>query len=350
MESYMGIDTNKKDWKYRLGAIRECNNTAAWAMAEFIDETPAAITGALLKEADPEGELPEEALYAALMAGISGIDGDDRELSDYFSRAVKCLDAAEYASNQYLTTINFPNATLGNWKFTHYHYRPYEAFIRDDIQVDEDTREIPQVGYFRERFTYPAVEQNGREWMAVKPSEIASMQPVIDVVSGNVLTFGLGLGYFAFMASEKQDVLHVDVVERDEDAIRLFTEHILPQFLNKHKVRVMKSDAYDFMAGMAGDSQDAYDYAFMDLWHDTADGLELYLKAKKSEAKLKRQGIGTTFLYWVERSLLSAWRWTRFDDIIATSQNEEEALTKLTDSALAKLAETYSSSAGIFPA
>ena len=31
-------------------------------------------------------------------------------------------------------------------------------------------------------------------------------------------------------------------------------------------------------------------------------------------------------------------------------QNEEEALTKLTDSALAKLAETYSSSAGIFPA
>lgn len=52
MESYMGIDTNKKDWKYRLGAIRECNNTAAWAMAEFIDETPAAITGALLKEAD----------------------------------------------------------------------------------------------------------------------------------------------------------------------------------------------------------------------------------------------------------------------------------------------------------
>ena len=49
----MGIDTNKKDWKYRLGAIRECNNTAAWAMAEFIDETPAAITGALLKEADP---------------------------------------------------------------------------------------------------------------------------------------------------------------------------------------------------------------------------------------------------------------------------------------------------------
>lgn len=42
----------------------------------------------------------------------------------------------------------------------------------------------------------------------------------------------------------------------------------------------MKSDAFDFMAGMAGDSQDAYDYAFMDLWHDTADGLELYLKAK----------------------------------------------------------------------
>lgn len=300
-------------------------------MAEYVDETPTAITPSLMREADPEGRLDESALYAAFMSGFSGIDERDREVSDYFHDAVRRLELSDYESNPYLRTIVFPEAHTSHWKFTHYSYKPYEAFVRDDIVTEPSSREVPQIGYFRERYVFPAVEQNHREWMAVKPSEIASMQPAVDTVSGRVLTFGLGLGYFAFMASLKDTVESVDIVERDAEAIGLFSQHILPQFPNPKKIRIIQKDAFDFMSeDMAGE----HDFAFVDLWHDTSDGLELYLKSKKMENALRRKEIRTRFLYWVERSLLSAYRWTRFDEILDACATEEEALFRLSDEGL----------------
>lgn len=320
-----------ENWQKKLRNIRENNNTAAWAMAEYIDGTPTAITPSLMREADPEGRLEESALYAAFMSGFSGIDERDREVSDYFHNAVRRLELSDYESNPYLRTIRFPDAHSSHWKFTHYSYKPYEAFVRDDIVAEPSSREVPQIGYFRERYVFPAVEQNHREWMAVKPSEIASMQPAVDTVSGRVLTFGLGLGYFAFMASMKDTVESVDIVERDAEAIGLFSRHILPQFPNSKKIRIIQKDAFDFMSeDMAGE----HDFAFVDLWHDTSDGLELYLKSKKMENALRRKGIRTRFLYWVERSLLSAYRWTRFDEILGDCSTEEEALFRLSDEEL----------------
>ena len=37
-------------WKAALAAVRDANNDAAWAMSEFINESPCAITPALLRE------------------------------------------------------------------------------------------------------------------------------------------------------------------------------------------------------------------------------------------------------------------------------------------------------------
>lgn len=321
------------EWKDRLRAVREANNSAAWAMSEYIDETPDGITAGLLREADPDRVLPEEALYGALMAGLSGISDEDRAVSGYFMESVRHLDTSAYSDNPYLRKIQFPDTGQGHWKFTHYRYRPYEAFIRDDIKVEPDTREIPQTGYFSGTFRYPAVEQDGREWMAVKPSEIETMRHHLDIISGKVVTFGLGLGYFAFMASEKPEVSHIDVIERDEEVISLFSKHILPQFPYREKVRIIRSDAFDYLSGPQMEAE-KYDYAFADLWHDTSDGLPLYLRLKKMEAALHRTGMETAFLYWVERSLLSAYRWTMFDHILETSRDEAEALDRLSDDAL----------------
>ena len=321
-----------ENWREKLGAVHDANNAAAWTIAEYIDETPTAITASLIHDADPDGELPEETLYAAFMAGFAGVPEDDRIIPNYLTEAVHRLDIADYIDNPYLKNIRFPDAATKHWRFTHYTYRPYEAFICNDIRMEPDLREIPQAGYFRERFRYPAVEQDGREWMAVKPSEIETMRGAIGIVKGKVVTFGLGLGYFAFMASSKQDVESVDIVERDEEVIDLFSKHILPQFPERDKIRIIRSDAFDFMHHEM--ECGCYDHAFVDLWHDTADGLELYLRAKKEENYLKSKGIETMFSYWVEESLLSAYRWTIFDEIIAECGTEAEAIEKLSDKAL----------------
>ena len=418
-----------QNWKRRLAELREANNNAAWSMSEFINETPCAITERLMKEADPSGELPEEILYAAFMAGFCGISEDDTTINEYFHNAVHCLEIRKYRDNPYLKNIKFPDTATRHWKFTHYSYRPYEAFICNDIDIDRDLREVPQIGYFRERFAYPAVEQDGREWMAVKPSEIETMREPIEEATGRVVTFGLGLGYFAYMVTEKPDVTSLDIVERSEEAISLFERHILPQFPNKEKIRIIRSDAFGFLnenmwqdarheascqcreettedqreivpeedqcwrnsnegqcreettsvqceivpeedqcwrnsnegqckrsteegqcreeqnragrntqrgteTGKPEKMQGRYDYAFIDLWHDTADGLEMYLKAKRIENKLHTAGLQTNFAYWVEKSLLSAYRWTVFEQSIDSCVSEEDALVRLSDNSL----------------
>ena len=385
--------TVDQNWKRRLAELREANNNAAWSMSEFINETPCAITERLMKEADPSGELPEEILYAAFMAGFCGISEDDTTINEYFHDAVHCLETREYRDNPYLENIKFPDTATRHWKFTHYSYRPYEAFICNDIDIDKNLREMPQIGFFRERFAYPAVEQDGREWMAVNPSEIETMRAPIEEATGRVVTFGLGLGYFAYMVSEKPDVTSLDIVERSEEAIALFERHILPQFPNKEKIRIIRSDAFWFLnenmwqdarheasgqcreettedqreigpeddqcwrnsnEGQCREEQNregrstqrgtetanrekmqgSYDYAFIDLWHDTADGLEMYLKAKRIENKLYTAGLQTKFAYWVEKSLLSAYRWTVFEQTIDSCVSEEDALVRLSDNSL----------------
>lgn len=327
-----------QDWKEQLRALRKANNDVAWTMAEYIDETPCSISPSLISEVNPGGRFQEEAIVAALIAGFSGIDENDRLLNGYFNESVKKLDAEEYARNPYLQTIVFPDVSSAHWKFTHYTYKPYEIFIRDDIRVDRSLQEIPQLGYFNCRFTYPAVEQDGREWMAVKPSEIATMQPVIDLVCGNVVTFGLGLGYFTFMTSQKPEVESITVVERDEEAISLFKTYILPQFPNKDKVRIVQSDAFEYMeVRMSNPSDSDFDFAFVDLWHDTSDGLEAYLRARKIESGLKESGYRTEFYYWVEKSLLSAYRWNMFESVLDTCSTIEEAYDRLSDQSLKNL-------------
>ncbi|CDC66245.1 putative uncharacterized protein [Bacteroides sp. CAG:770] len=421
--------TVNENWKRKLAEQREANNNAAWSMSEYINETPCAITERLMKEADPSGELPEEILYAAFMAGFCGISEDDTTINGYFQDAVHCLETRKYRDNPYLKNIKFPDTATRHWKFTHYSYRPYEAFICNDIDIDKNLREVPQIGFFRERFAYPAVEQDGREWMGVKPSEIETMRAPIGEATGRVVTFGLGLGYFAYMVSEKPDVTSLDIVERSEEAIALFERHILPQFPNKEKIRIIRSDAFGFLnenmwqdarqeasgqckrsteEGQCGEEttedqceigpendqcwrysnegqgkrstkegqrgeettedqcmknteegqclerqnqagrsiqrgretanrekmQGRYDYAFIDLWHDTADGLEMYLKAKRIEDKLHTAGLQTKFAYWVEKSLLSAYRWTVFEKTLAECTTEEEALVRLSDDRL----------------
>ena len=128
-------------------------------------------------------------------------------------------------------------------------------------------------------------------------------------MSGDVVVFGLGIGYFAYMVSEKADVSSVTIVERDSSVIRLFENYILPQFKNKDKIKIVKSDAFAYAQKQMASGKFAC--AFVDLWHDVSDGVELYIKMKKLEAKSP----STKFCYWIEKSILSNIRWHIFEGI-----------------------------------
>ena len=134
--------------------------------------------------------------------------------------------------------------------------------------------------------------------MTITPNEIETMKEPIERAFGSVLTYGLGLGYYAFMTSEKDNVETVTIVESNRDVIDLFINHILPQFKHKDKIKIIESDAFDFAKNKTRIGQ--YDMVFTDLWHDVSDGMDLYIKMKQYEDKLPN----AIHLYWIEKSIL----------------------------------------------
>jgi hypothetical protein len=287
--------------------IRLLNYRVGHLVADYLDASPCAVTPELLAELLPEGAdaATEERVYAALLSGFFGLDGEasaeDRFIEEQYLRpGLRRMNPAVYRENPYYRNIRIEEHCIGQWELTHQSYQPCELFLRDDLILTDDLRQIPAIGYFPEAFSFPSVLQEGREWMSIKPSEIESSQAAVDAASGRVVTFGLGLGYFAYLAARKPEVAEVTVVERDPAVIALFEGQILPQFECRRKVRVVQADAFDFLdRDMEGLRPD---FVFMDIWHDIGDGLDPYVRAKGYEARFP----ATRFRYWIERSLRCA--------------------------------------------
>ncbi len=330
---------NEQDKINQLIKIREHNNRFSWLLCDYLNDSPRAIHKELIQQLNPHHQLSDEFLYYILLTHLCGLDiennnADKQFANDYFRESVKELSIADYQANPYYRNIHIPEKTFANWKLTYDTYQPYEAFIYDDIILKSDFREIPRLGFMREAFSFPVVMENNHEWMAIKPNEIATMQPAIDTVQQKVVTFGLGLGYFVYMASEKENVQQITVVERDRNVIQLFENYILPQFAHKEKVILVCADAFDYLHNEMNSQH--FEYAFVDLWHDTSDGLPLYLKLKKEEYRHRQ----TRFLYWIEESILSALRWNLFDGMVKTAKSYNELSISLSNSFLRTMAGT----------
>jgi hypothetical protein len=271
-------------------------------LAHYIQYIPDFIEPSMMKELQDSSHLPAEKAYSYLMATSLGLEiadnrTDRRFFEDYFPLMIKRLDPISYQKNSYCQKIRFTDEKEKNWELTHLSYKPYEAFVRNDPLLLPDGRIIPQIGFFDERFSFPAVLQNGREWMTITPNEMETMKEPIQEASGDVLTFGLGLGYFAFQCSEKENVRKVVVVEQDETVIHLFQRKILTHFSHPEKIELIHSEAFQFAEKNLPLRH--FDLIFCDLWHDPSDGLPIYQKFKKLETLSPL----SKWFYWIEKTL-----------------------------------------------
>lgn len=290
--------------------IREMNYEFVSLVASYLNNCPNAIDKDLVEGITCEITENEERVYRGLLANIFFEDEDLARVyeREYLSYGVKRLDPQEYLNNPYYKSISIPKSKVGGWELGYQKYEPYECFIYRDI-VKKGYTEIPQIGFFNVEFQFPTVFENGVEWMAIKPNEIETMKAPIENAQGSVLIYGLGIGYFAYMVSQKEQVSSIVIVERDENVINLFNDIILPQFPNKNKITVIKSDAFEYAEKHMRNNN--FDYVFTDLWHDVSDGVDLYIKMKKHEGVCPK----AKFDYWIEGSILSSIRWSIFDGI-----------------------------------
>lgn len=302
-------------------------------VATYLNDCPNLVNSEIINEITNGNKQNEEVGFVTFLANV--FSEDEREIKiiekDYLSKGVKGLSPEEYLNNPFLKNISIPEKREGKWDLGYQTYKAYEGFIYRDIIVENDYTEIPQIGYFDKEFSYPTVFEDGREWMAIKPNEIETMKEPIEKAQGRVLVYGLGIGYFTYMVSEKSNVDSVTVIERDENAISLFKKYILPQFPNKQKIKVIQSDAFEYAKDEM--KKGNFNYVFTDLWHDVSDGVDLYVRMKKFEALCPN----SKFEYWIEKSILSSIRWSIFDGIYTRVKEKsfngtiKEVETYLTD-------------------
>lgn len=302
----MKIKLNENDIKKlnELRTTRILNEEVLAMLSNYLVYRKCNVKRKSMNEFLEEYHLGFEQTYLILLSVALDLDTessykDERIHNEYLVPSVRKMNLIDYIDNPYYKNIKLNNIKYDSREYKEEKYMPYEAFIYNDFIVDKTFKEVPRLGFFNCEFEFPAVLENGNEWMTITPNEINTMKESINKAHGKVLTFGLGLGYYQYMVSLKDDVESVTIVEKDARVIKLFKENILPQFTNSNKIHIIESDAFEYM------EQDfTYDYVFADLWHDVSDGFSMYMKFKKLENLHK----GIKFTYWIEESLLSVLR------------------------------------------
>ena len=298
----------------RLRTTFDLNYRLTGLYANYLSSFPEIITEELVNTLCEGGDITKEEAIVALLCEIFALDdragGEDRILiRNYIRRSVRILDAAKYTENPYYKNGAPKAAKLDNWEIKWEFYPPYRAAICDDMVIESDYTEIPPIGFFTNGFSFPAVLEDGNEWMTLTPVDVDTCDAAIDAAHGKVVTFGLGLGYYAYMVSQKCEVDSITIVEKSEKVIKLFKEKILPAFTHPEKVRIINCDAFEYAEKMM--PKEKYDYAFVDTWRDASDGAPMYEKMKKLEHLSKE----TKFDYWIENFLISRLRALKFEKL-----------------------------------
>lgn len=316
----------------RLSDVFDRNFKITRLYASYLERFPEAITKEMIDTVCEGGDITPEAALVGILSELFGLDIDraeDRRLIlDYLTPSVRLFDARKYYENPYYKNIRIENVKEEGWELRQESYLPYRGVIAGDMQIYPDYREVPPLGFFTEEFRFPAVLENGNEWMTLTPVDLDTSEEAIEAAEGDVVTFGLGLGYYAYMCSEKSEVKTVTVVEKSRDVIALFEKHILPQFPNKSKVIIVNADAFDFAERVMPEKH--YNVAFVDTWRDASDGAPMYKRMKA----LEPLSPDTRFLYWIENFLISrhralAW-WEMTDKLEAGTEDAPRSFADIT--------------------
>ena len=295
----MKINFNKEDMKKykKLIETKEINMAVAEMFMEYntyikvVDENK-------IKKSKNEIET-----YLNTFLNFFNVDKSLKENKEIIEKsicpAITKIDSSIFEKNPYYKTIKINNIKDKKYFLGNIKYHPYQSFAYDDALVlDNDYyREISRIGYLDHELPFTAISKDNVIWMSNTPNEALTMQKVIEKSYGKVITFGLGLGYYPFMCSLKNEVESITIIEFDENIINLFKKHLLPLFPNKDKIEIIHSDAFKYLK--ENNINELFDFAFMDIWHDPEDGLPLYIHFKKFE-----ENTHCKMEYWLEDSII----------------------------------------------
>ena len=187
------------------------------------------------------------------------------------------LSTQAYIKNPYTTNIRFDDLSQTAFKYTQETIEAHTLFSVSSI-IDDENRELNDWMMLRamdEPYQATFLWQDDEVWMLDAPSEMNTIEPYARKAKGKVLTFGLGIGFYVYMALLNEDVESVTVVEHSQEVIHLFNTVLRLQFPSNKEITIIQGDAFDYFNEQ---TLNQYDSVFVDIWQSNDDGLILIEK------------------------------------------------------------------------
>ena len=222
------------------------------------------------------------------------------------------IDADEWNNNPYVKNINFDCLKGSHFSYEKVLIEKGYLFNSDAIMDDKD-KELKD--WLKLRALSKDIEalflyQDNKEWMMAVPSESLTNDPYALKAKGNVITFGLGIGYFTYMALLNKNVKTITVIEKSKEVIELFNT-IKDQFKNKDKIQIINGDAFDYFNK---NYLENFDYIYVDIWRSSDDGRTIIEKLlEQYNPPIDKCD------FWIEKSCLNVIRtliYLYYDEII----------------------------------
>lgn len=216
---------------------------------------------------------------------------------------IEKLRKEDIMSNPYLANIKVPKVASQNFQLSN------RRIIRSGL-VTKYKSKSRDLSTMRQKNSYficdyplcfPGLTEGKSNtcWMTVEPFEIETFKEFIEEAQGDVLLIGCGLGYAAYMLSEKEEINSVTIIDYNQEVLDLFNEHILPQFKNKEKIQTVQGDGLEYLKQA---DLSIYDHVNVDVWYDTVDMIYPYLRC----LEIEKENPDVKFSYWLEDELKEA--------------------------------------------
>lgn len=204
-------------------------------------------------------------------AGFQEFDGPESTWPSLF------LSTDDFISNPYHQNIRIEQIEDDNIRLSSETILSNQLFNLSGIIFDKD-KELNDWMMLRAldkpyQATVLMIDQ--QVWMLDVPGEAHTMDPIARKAHGDILVFGLGIGYYIYMAMLNPQVTSITVIERSSSIIDLFNKHLLPHFPQNISLQIICGDAFDHFHK---EVIERYDHVFVDIYQSSEDGYQMIEK------------------------------------------------------------------------
>jgi hypothetical protein len=188
-----------------------------------------------------------------------------------------------------LTTI-YPSKSLrfGKYGITVYNNKNYvDRSIQKFYGIEYDNSKI-----YKMVSLYKESEDSKYPFIVMSTSKLEQLiyQNFIDNATGDVLIFGLGLGFIIFPLLTDESITSITVIDNDVDIINTVSP-IIEKYDVHNKLQVVEGDLYTYHQQIPNEK---YDYIYFDIWSILTSDIAveatalslLYEKNKKTDSSV----------------------------------------------------------------